>query len=454
MNQKIVAIGVVIVLIVAGVAIFLVVDGKDKGNERPLLDNALEVYGNANNDWTINDEDVSLIESIIADGNWDRSKYPYADANRDGKVDQKDVDQVKALANNTAETVWIVDGVGTIMSVKCQPQRIYAFQIQNAELCAVMGYGDKIVAAGPPIEYYEPFLFPNNKNDVEYFSGDYERMSELDLDLYLVFSDTQIDTPKANLPDTDVVYLGLYYPEIADMESSAFAQGILKAGYIFGTKDRAEGYLNFLLDLRDTIADRTSSLAEDDKVKVLVSQYSTYYLSNPDNHEVVAYLKPDTISQAVALAGGYNVASTLPVYETGGYSVRNEVEWLDTIDIDWVTIHFQRYAWTGIDYSSPEGGYTATNPAGMYEAIDEIATRPLLDVDKDHLIMLPQEFRNGSTGGIMAAAYFAEAFYPELFSDFDADSYMEEYVKVWLGVDNYNYSEHEAAIIGYGARGN
>ena len=52
MNQKIVAIGVVIVLIVAGVAIFLVVDGKDKGNERPLLDNALEVYGNANNAWT------------------------------------------------------------------------------------------------------------------------------------------------------------------------------------------------------------------------------------------------------------------------------------------------------------------------------------------------------------------------------------------------------------------
>lgn len=455
MNNKLIAVAVVAIVLIAGVAAFVVVNkGSDDGEKRQLLTDALEVYGNANNDWTVDSSDADFVQSIV-DGktSWDKTANPYADANHDGKITQADVDQIKKLANDTAETVWIKDGVGTEMEVHCKPQRIYAFQIQNAEIATIMGYGNNIVAGGPPIQYYESTLFPNNPNEVEYFSGDYERLSELNIDLYLVFHPDQIATPEEKLPSTDVVYLGLYYPKIADMESSAYAQGILKAGYIFGNKERAEGYLNFQLEIRDTIYDATKDLTDSEKPRVLVSQLSNSYFASEDNHQISVYLKNDTISQAVELAGGYNVASSLPDYSSETiYGVKNDVEWLDGLDIDFMTVHFQRYAWTGIDNNSPEGGYTVTNAKGMYEYIDDIASRPLLDIDRDHIIMLPQENRNGSSGGIMCAIYLFKAFHPDLAKNFDPDAYMEEYMTKWLGVEDYDYEAHKEAIIAWGDR--
>ncbi len=414
----------------------------------------MEVYGNADNNWTVDGKDADFVQSIV-DGKtqWDKGANPYADADHDGRITSADVTQIKALGKDTATSVWIKDGVGTEMSVKCKPQRIYAFQVQNAELATIMGYGDKIVAGGPPIQYYEPYLFPNNPNDVQYFSGDYERFSELNLDLYLVFAPTQIETPASKLPNTDVVYLGLYYPEIADMESSAFAQGILKAGYIFGDKARAEGYLKFLLDIRDEINSYTKDLADEQKPDVLVSQLSNTYYQSTDVGTVVAYTKNDAVSQAVALAGGNNAARNVPNYDSDtSYSVRNEVEWLDTVNVDFTTVHFQRYAWTGLDANSPEGGYTATDPKGMYDWIDTIASRPLLKVDKDNIVMLPQENRNGSHGSILTAMYLFKAFHPNLAKNFDPDKYMEQYIKDWLGMKDYDYSAHKDAIIAWGGR--
>lgn len=455
MNKRFMTILVVAILIVAAMGIYVATNDDDGDDEkRVLLNDALEVFGNANNDWTIDEKDSELVQSIVnGEIEWNSSENPYADANRDGTITQEDIDQINKLAKDEADSVWIKDGVGTEMKVKCKPQRIYTFQIQNAEIATIMGYGNNIVAGGPPIEHYEKYLFPDNPHNVQYFSGDYERLSELNIDLYLVFSPTQIATPSEKLLNTDVVYLGLYYPKIADMESSAYAQGILKAGYIFGEKDRAEGYLNFLLNIRDTIYDSTKNLSESEKPNVLVSQLSNSYFASEDNHQVVAYTKNDTVSQAVALAGGRNAASGVPTYDSEtSYSVKNDVEWLDEISIDFVTVHFQRYAWTGIDNNAPEGGYTATDSSGMYKYIDMISNRPLLKVDRDHIIMLPQENRNGSSGGIMCAAYLFKAFHPDLAKDFDPDAYMSEYLTKWLGIENYDYSEHKDAIIAWGDR--
>jgi hypothetical protein len=195
MDKKILAAIIVAVAVIAvAAAAVLLTQGGEK-DPKPLLKGALEVYGNADNNWTVDGKDADFVQSIV-DGKtqWDKGANPYADADHDGRITSADVTQIKALGKDTATSVWIKDGVGTEMSVKCKPQRIYAFQVQNAELATIMGYGDKIVAGGPPIQYYEPYLFPNNPNDVQYFSGDYERFSELNLDLYLVFESYRVYT--------------------------------------------------------------------------------------------------------------------------------------------------------------------------------------------------------------------------------------------------------------------
>ncbi len=470
MNSKILVIGVVVVLVAAGAAIGVTALNKDdSSSSRELLTETLQVYGNANGDWTIDDDDVDLIKEIIEknsdddDSNdivWEKA-YPFADAEFDGVLDQSDVDLAYALAHNTATHVSFYDGLGELMTnVKCNPQKIYAFQIQNAEICAIMGVGDHVVAGGPPIQYYADLLYGEGHAENMWFgSGNYDKLNELEIDMYLVFAPTQKATPTEKLPDTDVVYLGLYTPDCNNLESSAWAQGILEAGYIFNCKERAEGYLEFLIDIKEKIYDVTSEMSDSDKVNVLVSNYA-HALTGADT-TVTAYTKADTISQAVALAGGYNVAELTTAW-TVGYGSTNSVEWLTDLhergfDLDFVTMHFQRYAWTGEDTSVPVGGYTATDASGMKNAVDSIKTLDVYstnNIDTDGLIMLPQEFRNGINGGILAAAYFFEAFYPEEAEDigFSADECMKEFCETWLQLPNYSFDDHRDATIYWPAR--
>ena len=62
-TMKVLAIGVVIVVAAAGAATFLVMNNNDKGRSLDI-DAALEVYGNANNDFEIDDKDIEIIEKI------------------------------------------------------------------------------------------------------------------------------------------------------------------------------------------------------------------------------------------------------------------------------------------------------------------------------------------------------------------------------------------------------
>lgn len=442
-TTKIVAVVVVVVIIVSGVGIYFLL--KDNSS-RELLSVSLEVYGNANGDWTIDEKDIEHIEKIISG---EHEATPFADANCDGVIDQKDIEQVRVLANGTAKKVWFLDGLGVQVEVRCDPQRIYAFQVQNAEIACIMGVGDKVVAGGPPIEYYADFLFPGQKSTMTFVASDYEVLATLDLDMYLVFGPAQKAAPAERLPGVDVVYFGLYEPDTANLESSSWGQGILKAGYVFNCKERAEGYLNFLLEIRDKIKSATDNIPNDKRVSVLTSGYSDY-LKNADVKTMTVYLKSDTISQAVALAGAKNVAESLSVWNGSTYSVVADVEQLTEWDIDWITMHYNYYEWTGLSVDNPAGGYTIKDPSEMYDAIDKVSTRPLLsNVNSDHLILLPQEFRNGSNGGILCAAYLAKAFYPDRFAGFDPDSYMKEFLEEWLGIKNYNFDEHDA-FIAYG----
>ena len=446
-KTKVLTIIAVMILVVAGVSvIFYMMTNNDTDERRALLSNSLEVYGNANDDWTIDENDATYVERIIRG---EVEKTTFADANRDGKIDSEDIEQIKALANGTAKYVYIVDGVGETMMVHCNPTRVHTFQTQNAEIAAIMQIGQYVISAGPPIQHYADYFFPPGKKEsIVYTQYDYEILTELELDMYLVFGPTQKATPKEMLPDVDVVYLGLYEPVTDNLERSTYGQGILKAGYIFNCKGRAEGFLNFLLEIRDEIQKRTALIPDNERVNVLTSSYGGYFLSE-DNKTVTAYLSADTTSQAAALAGAKNVSEILPGWNGTAYSTTVDLEWLDTVDIDWVTLHYNYFGWGG-ELGYPAGGFSVKNPVEMYEALDDIATRPLLDdINADQIMFLPQEFRNGSTGGVLLAAYMAKAFYPEYFKDFNPDSYMERLIHDWWGVKNYNFDEYNA-FIAYG----
>jgi len=92
-NNKLYAIIVVAVLIVAGVGAFFLMGSSDSEYRSTNTDGRLTVLGNANEDDYLDNEDIDTLEKMIGNG-----KYTtMADANNDGEVDQKDTDMVKKI---------------------------------------------------------------------------------------------------------------------------------------------------------------------------------------------------------------------------------------------------------------------------------------------------------------------------------------------------------------------
>jgi hypothetical protein len=96
-STKIIIVIAAIVVVAAGVGAFMVLN-QNSDNSTKNIDASLEVYGNANNDYRIDNKDLSIIEKIIKkESGYTLEKYPLADAYYDGVVDDKDIQQVKDI---------------------------------------------------------------------------------------------------------------------------------------------------------------------------------------------------------------------------------------------------------------------------------------------------------------------------------------------------------------------
>ena len=92
METKIIAIAIIAVVAVAGVggAVFFMNNNGGSGSDGKDFDNAsgaLLIYGNANEDSTIDSKDVDAIQALIDKGEYEK----IADANMDGKVNSDDI---------------------------------------------------------------------------------------------------------------------------------------------------------------------------------------------------------------------------------------------------------------------------------------------------------------------------------------------------------------------------
>ncbi len=67
----------------------------------------LSIFGNANEDQTIDQKDLDLIRSLIGDKK--AAAYPYADADRDGKITDKDAEIVKKIIAGEETQVTFID---------------------------------------------------------------------------------------------------------------------------------------------------------------------------------------------------------------------------------------------------------------------------------------------------------------------------------------------------------
>ncbi len=403
----------------------------------------LEVYGNANLDYTIDQNDVDYVNSIISGS---KSTTAYADANQDGKIDQADIQQIQALINGNAPYVLLLDGNGAFLNVTLPVTRIIVEYIQNAELMRVLQLENEVVGVDFCVDQLRYIYFPNNTNIVsvgQMYTPDYEAVLNLNPDVLLTFSSAT--TEKASkLPGVDVIFLGLYYPNVTSPEASKFLQGVLKAGYIFNRVPQATEYATWLLNLTQTISNRTATLTDSQKQTVFMTNYP-YTTSST----MTAYATIDTLGQVCILAGGSNVASVLPTYLNAS-SAKVDAEWLLSQDPDYIFLHTVRYTFSGITYADPAQGLDVSDTASIISCLQNWMSQPayanLKAVQNGHVYIIAGDFRNNAMGGVLGAVYLAATLYPDLFSDLNPEAIHQEYITHFMRL---NYDLNNEGVFMY-----
>lgn len=401
-------------------------------------DYTLGIFGNANEDDTIDLKDVECIERVILELD---DQNQLADAKYDDTINMLDVTQVELIILGREKELTVLDGNGEIVTVSKPVERIIVEYLDNAELIRVLDAKDKVVGVD----------FIIGKTEIQFSNlsklpcvgamhrPDYEAVLSLNPDLLLAFSKDTAEK-KEKLPDVGVVFLGLYYPDLSNPDGSRFTEGVRKLGYILDAREEAQEYINWRIGWIDDIESQTEGLTNDEKPRVFIWSKPPLPLTKTYN----TCARVDTLTQMCTLAGGKSIAEDLPEFVHPVYQITIDPEWVIEQDPDFILVHTVRYTYGGGTMDTPSG-YDADDSAGVKELRDAIMDCPELAnvaaVKTGNVYILSGNFRNDATGGFMGAVYMAKLLHPELFEDLNPEAIHQKYLTEFQGLD-YDLDEH------------
>jgi len=450
-----------VVMVGAGVGAYLVLSHQD--DKRQInIDVDLEVFGNADKNWKIDSNDAKLVSDYIAaveSGDTEKideiksiMSMDFADANQDGSINQKDVDQINSLIDGSAKYVWLLEGVlpgkeRTVRKIDREISRIGAEYFANTELCLILGLADKIAAVDYAPYKYKDFYFtePQRENLSDMYNmstPNYPNLNTLNLDILLVFYTSSYEEKIDKLIGCDVLYLGLYNPDLTNTRNSSFVQGVLKAGYIFGAVERAESYVDWLLGYRDQLLTLSNSIAEEDKKHVLMHTYGAKYFANGTDMTLTVYKPADPLGQAAILGGTYNVYNSIAAEDITssnvyGATVSVDVILGDNTTVDYIFLHMVRYTYGASEVlSTPKHGYLINDTTEAQTGHAAVKNLEFVESTMSPYLVAG-EFRNGCTGGVLLGAFIGSIVNPEVYKDVDPYKLMNEYVS-WMGIEGYD----------------
>ena len=361
-------------------------------------DFVLGVYGNANEDDTIDMRDLTYVKLIFFGK---KPETELADAKYDGKINPLDFIQIKLIIVGKEKEITVVDANEDDVTVSMPLERIVVINSDAAEAIRTLGAKDRIVGV-TDIMTEMPEFFPalSQKPSVGlFYEPDIEKILELEPDA--VFTARHYPSPEYfenKLPPTiDVVRLDFYKPH-----NMAEEMGIL--GYIVDKRQEAGEFIDWHEGYMNTIYERVEGLSEDEKPKIYneAGTYGTY-----------------TESSGWTMPGGINIAADL-----------SEAEFV-YVDPEWVVeqnpdiIIKQVYGVTG---------YTIDDTSEVEAARDEVMSRPELAgvtaVKEGKVYCIDMD----TSCSVFGHAYCAKWVQPELFEDLDPQEIHEEYLERFQGI--------------------
>ena len=252
---QIIAIVAVIAVVLGGsIAAVVALNGNEETNHSEKV-GRVHIYGNANNDDYIDNNDLNLIQDIV-DGNkkWVKAANPYADVNYDGYVNQADVDAVKKIINKEPTTMYFLSAGGEVDKISYPLQKSIAVtHLYPIDACIVLGLYDSVKGLTHNIfsqtNWQDKEKYPANHDfvDVGTPKTDPEQFLQSGIKTIITHSRQNFSTLEAAIEagnlDINIVQMNLsmYYPDGPDRTGC-----ILMLGIMFQVEEAAHKYANFM----------------------------------------------------------------------------------------------------------------------------------------------------------------------------------------------------------------
>ena len=373
-------------------------------------DFVLGVYGNANEDDTIDMRDLTYVKLIFFGK---KPETELADAKYDGKINPLDFIQIKLIIVGKEKELTIVDSADRIVTVKKPIERIVMMNSYTLETIRSIKATDSVVGVYKSVIRNKIFFpeFSDYPSVGSYSSPDIEKVLELRPDVVFLYATTRWDniqnTLEAADPSITVLRFNCYRPY-------SYVEETKKMGYVLNKVEETEEFLDFYQGNMNTIKEQVEELSEEDKPNVYIECWRAYHTAT----------KRASYGQKIELAGGNNIFAE----EIGEF-----------IDVDAEAVIMRDpeiILWT--DWTT--GGYEldAGNTAVFEEVRGKIMNRDALKhvtavenekvyIIAHHIIDSPRHF--------VGIGYFAKGFHPELFEDLDPKATHQRYLTEFQGLD-------------------
>jgi iron complex transport system substrate-binding protein len=371
-------------------------------------DFTLEIFGNANMDDTIDEQDIEYVQGII-DGTNDETDL--ADANYDGTIDEQDIAQIKSIIESDEKKITIIDSADRIVTVEEPIERVITLFLHPVETLRALNVPVEEIIVG--LGYTDDVFYPElcAVQNVGCFEPSIEEILALHPDvviLHAAFGD-RFDKVKEVCDEADITVIRLNLNQPVN-----YTDETKKLGYLFGKIDEAEALIDFRENILSSIQETAANIPEDEKPAVYY-EFSNAYNSLGGEHSYIDF------------TGGYDI------FNGASGSVNPEEVVAQNPDIIVKLVSY-----------SEAGGYQldADDTAGLEAIRDELMNRPELQnvnaVKTGKVYIITTEISStysNSCRSFLQVAYNAKWFHPDLFEDLDPQAIHQEYLTKFQGLD-------------------
>ncbi len=377
----------------------------------------LDIFGNANMDDTIDENDAVFVQGII---NGTNNPTELADANYDGEIDEKDIAQIEQIIRGEEENLTIMQNIQphTAPSATRVPVTV-SIPIKSIaalggtygpEMLCVLGEANKIVAIveeGKKRGEYADYVkgTPAVGTTTEW---DMEKIFEIKPDVVLAYAVYDYSSQRTALNDAGItlVQMNFHVPE-------TYCSEVKKLGWLLNKKERAEELIDFEEEHLNFINDRVKGLNKEQKPRVYAESYKD-----------LQYGPTSSICCAVEPCGGINIVADL-----------NSTSSIDPEKV--ISENPQVILKMTSNLFIPQCGFYAINSTQVDAKVKEIESR----TGWDHI----DAVMNGRVYIITSDAasihpsifnsYVAKWMHPDLFEDMDPVAVHKEWLQKFLGIE-------------------